>query len=233
MSGFAGFRGGGVQAPPGARRSVSRLAGRVAWMIAPVLVAGLGQVMILKTGVLPGLAAPLDRGLHWRGKPLLGPRKTWRGVIVMTTLAALVARTQAVAARRSERLRAFSPFDYERINPWLLGLALGLGYCVAELPNSFVKRRLEIAPAGTTDRFPRLQYLIDQSDSVVGCLVALRFFYKPSWVETGLAFSTGLALHVGVDQLMHVLGVKRRAYRPSHTIPSTLATAGTGTLSRP
>lgn len=212
---------------------MTKLAGRVAWMVTPVLVAGLGQVLVLKTGLLPGLAAPLDRGLHWRGKPLLGPRKTWRGVIVMTTLSALVARAQAAAARRSSRLRAFSPFDYERINPWLLGIALGLGYCLAELPNSFVKRRLDIAPAGTTDRFARLQYLVDQSDSVAGCLVALRLFYRPSWLETGLAFATGVALHVGVDKLMHALGVKGRVYRPSHDIPSRLATAGTGTLSRP
>lgn len=228
-----GFRRGRVSTPPGARSSVTRLAGRVAWMVTPVLVAGLGQVLVLKTGLLPGLAAPLDRGLHWHGKPLLGPRKTWRGVIVMTLLSALVAGAQAGAARRSERLRAFSPFDYERINPWLLGLALGLGYCLAELPNSFVKRRLDIAPAGTTDRFARLQYVVDQSDSVAGCLIALRFFHKPSWLETGLAFATGVALHVGVDRLMHVLGVKRPVYRPSHKIPSTLATAGTGTLSRP
>jgi hypothetical protein len=212
---------------------MTRLAGRVAWMVTPVLVAGLGQVLVLKTGLLPRLSVPFDRGLHWRGKPLLGPRKTWRGVIVMTILSALVARAQAGAARRSERLRAFSPFDYERTNPLLLGVALGLGYCLAELPNSFVKRRLDIAPAGTTDRFARLQYLVDQSDSVAGCLIALRFFYKPSWLETGLAFTSGVALHIGVDKLMHALGVKRRAYRPSHAIPSTLAAAGTGTLSRP
>jgi len=189
---------------------MSKLAGRVAWMVAPVLIAGFGQVLVLKTGLLPGLAVPLDRGVHWRGKPLLGPRKTWRGVIIMTTLSALVATAQAEAARRSRRLRAFSPFDYDRINPALLGVALGLGYCLAELPNSFVKRRLDIAPAGRADRFAWLQYLVDQSDSVAGCLVALRFFYKPSRLETGLAFTTGVVLHVGVDQLMHALGVKRR-----------------------
>jgi hypothetical protein len=148
--------------------------------------------------------------VHWRGKPLLGPRKTWRGVITMTTLSALVASAQAEAARHSRRLRVFSPFDYDRINPALLGAALGLGYCLAELPNSFVKRRLDIAPAGRADRLAWLQYLVDQSDSVAGCLVALRFFYKPSRLETGLAFVAGVLLHVGVDQLMHALGVKRR-----------------------
>ena len=227
------FRCDSVSPPALARSPLSSLAGRVAWIVAPVLLAGLGQVVVLKTGILGGLAVPVDGDRQWRGKPVLGPRKTWRGVAIMTMLSALVAAGQAMAARRSARLRALSPFDYGRTNPWLLGFALGLGYCLAELPNSFVKRRLDIAPAGTTDRWTWLQYLVDQSDSVAGCLVALRFFYRPSRLEASLAFSTGLALHVGVDQLMHAWGVKHRAYRPSIEIPSKLPTAGTGTLSRP
>jgi hypothetical protein len=216
-----------------ARSSLSRTTGRVAWMIAPVLVAGIGQVVVLKLGLLDRLATPLDRGAKWHDKALLGPRKTWRGVVVMTLLSALVASAQAVAAGRSRYLRALSPFDYRRINPLLLGFGLGLGYCLAELPNSFVKRRLGIAPAGTTERWAWIQYVVDQSDSVVGCLVALRFFYKPSPMETSQAFAAGLALHVSVDLLMRAWGIKRRAYNPSTEIPSRLATAGTGMLSRP
>lgn len=203
------------------------------WLITPVLVAGIGQVAILKAGLLPRLAVPLDLGVQWRGKPVLGPRKTWRGVLAMTTLSALTVRVQATAALRIPRLRAICPFDYREINPWLLGGTLGLGYCIAELPNSFVKRRLGIAPAHTSPRLAWLQYVIDQSDSVAGCLAALRFFYKPTRTETALAFAMGLALHVAVDQLMHTLGVKSRAYKPSQMIPSALATAGTGRLSRP
>jgi hypothetical protein len=149
----------------------------------------------------------------------------------MTALGALTARAQAAAALRSRRLRAVNPFDYERVSPWVLGGALGLGYCIAELPNSFVKRRLGIPPAHTSSRF---QYLIDQSDSVIGCLTALRFLYKPTRTETGLAFAAGLAVHVAVDRLMHILGVKHRdSYKPSQMMPNALATAGTTRLSRP
>ena len=225
--------GGGFWASPHPRSPLIKTAGRVAWLITPVLAAGIGQVVILRIELLPRLAMPLDFGMQWRGKAVLGPRKTWRGVIVMTTLSALTARAQAAAARRIPRLRPVCPFDYRQVNPWLLGSSLGLGYCVAELPNSFVKRRLGIPPAHTSRRLAWLQYLIDQSDSVVGCLAALRIFYKPAWTEVGLAFGTGLGLHVGVDQLMHVLGVKHRDYKPSQMIPSALASAGTNRLSRP
>ena len=225
--------GGSIRTPPRARSSLIKTAGRVAWLITPVLIAGIGQVVILKTGQLPQLAVPIDFGMQLRGKAMFGPRKTWRGVIVMTTLSALTARVQAMAARRIPPLRAFCPLDYRRINPWLLGSTLGLGYCIAELPNSFVKRRLGILPAHTSRRLGWLQYLIDQSDSVVGCLTALRFFYKPPWTEAGLAFAVGLGLHVAIDQVMHAIGVKRRDYKPSQMIPSALATAGTNRLSRP
>jgi CDP-archaeol synthase len=228
-----GVRRGSIRTSSGTRPPLIKTAGRVAWLITPVLIAGIGQVAILKAGLLPRLAVPLDLGAHWRGKPVLGPRKTWRGVIVMTTLSALTARAQAAAARHSRWLRTICPFDYRQMNPWLLGATLGLGYCIAELPNSFVKRRLGIAPARTSLRWARLQYFIDQSDSVAGCLAALRLFYRPTWTEAGLAFAGGLALHVAVDQGMHAVGVKQRDYKPSHTIPSALATAGTGRLSRP
>jgi hypothetical protein len=231
LDGLLGFRCCRIQTPARIGSPLIKIVGRVAWLITPVLVAGLGQVAILRTGQLGRLAVPLDFGWYWRAKPVLGPRKTWRGVIVMTTVAALTARAQAVAARRSRRLRAINPFDYERVNPWLLGGALGLGYCIAELPNSFVKRRLGIPPMHTSSRF---QYLVDQSDSVIGCLTALRFFYKPTRTETSVAFATGLAVHIAVDRLMHALGVKHRdSYRLSQMMPSTLATAGTARLSRP
>src|SRR5207302_6364127 len=120
MDGVLAFRRIGVPSAPRARSPLSRHAGRVAWIVTPVLLAGLGQVIVLKSGLLAGLAVPIDRGLLWRGKPGLGTRKTWRGVIVMSTLSALVASRQAVAAGRSPRLPALSPFDYDRTNPWPL-----------------------------------------------------------------------------------------------------------------
>jgi hypothetical protein len=205
-----GFRGRGVWAAPGDRSPLITLAGRVAWLVTPVFVAGLGQVAVLKTDFLPGLSVPIDGGRRWRGKPLLGARKTWRGIVVMTAVSAVTALAQATLVRGGGRLSAICPFDYRKVHPLVLGGVLGLGYCAAELPNSFVKRRLGISAGGTSRRLARLQYLVDQADSVAGCLLALRAFYRPSWAESSLVLTTGLALHIGVDQLMRTLGVKRR-----------------------
>lgn len=233
MGRLLALRSGGLRTSPSSRSPLIKTAGRVAWLMTPVLAAGLGQVAVLRIGLMPGLAVPLDSGMKWRGKAVFGPRKTWRGVIVMTTLSALTTRAQAMALRRIPPLRAICPIDYSQVNPWLLGSTLGLGYCLAELPNSFVKRRFGIPAARSARRLAWLQYLIDQSDSVVGCLAALRLFYKQPWSEAGLEFMVGLGVHVAVDQLMHAIGVKRRDYKPSQVIASALATAGTNRLSRP
>src|SRR2546425_12844422 len=126
MDGVLAFGRDGVPSAPRARSPLKRRAGRVAWIVTPVLLAGLGQVVVLKTGLLAGLEVPIDRELQWRGKTGLRPPKTWRGGIIMNTPSALVASGQAVGPRHSARLRALSPFGYDRTKPLLLGFTLGV-----------------------------------------------------------------------------------------------------------
>ena len=94
------------------------------------------------------------------------------------------------------------------MKPWLLGAMLGLGYCAGELPNSFVKRRLGIPAGGSAERLPWLQYAVDQADSVVGCLVALRLVYRAPPTELLLAAALGTGAHVAVDRLMSSIGLR-------------------------
>jgi CDP-archaeol synthase len=182
---------------------------RVAWLILPVTMAGMAHVAVLKTGVLRALTVPIDSGKQWRGRPLLGSNKTWRGVLLMTGFTAGFTQLQSwIESRAHDGMPGVSR-DY-RTSAWLAGGVMGLSYCLAELPNSFVKRRLGIPPGARSARSSLLQYAVDQIDSVVGCLAALRLYYRPSRVESALAFVLGAAIHTGVDQLLYVLGVKRR-----------------------
>jgi CDP-diglyceride synthetase len=179
---------------------------RAAWLVAPVLAAGLVHVAVLKTGTLGRLATPIDGGRMLRGRPLVGPSKTWRGFVLMPVLAALGA---SLAVALGGRLRPeLSPFPGRRVRPWLLGAVLGLGYCAGELPNSFVKRRLGIPPGASARRLAWLQYGIDQTDSVAGCLIALRLVYHPRPVDLALAAALGSAVHVAVDRLMSSIGLR-------------------------
>jgi CDP-diacylglycerol--serine O-phosphatidyltransferase len=58
---------------------------------------------------------------------------------------------------------------------------------LGELPNSFLKRRLGIAPGATPARGRPLFVLMDQLDSGIGCALAYALLPGLSWPE-GLLF---------------------------------------------
>jgi CDP-diglyceride synthetase len=181
---------------------------RAVWAIAPVLAAGLVHVAVLKTDLLPGLAVPLDRGVHWRGRPLLGPNKTLRGLIVMPLATAVAVCAQDGLERRHLRLAALSLNRQRRVSPWIAGVLLGLAYILAELPNSFIKRQLGIPSGGRARRHATTQYVIDQSDSVIGCILMLRLLGPTAASFLILAGAIGLVAHLAVDGLMHAIGLR-------------------------
>jgi hypothetical protein len=184
---------------------------RAGWLVAPVLASGLVHVAVLKTGTLASLEVPLDRGRTFRGRPILGPSKTWRGVVLMTALTACAAGLQCRLAHVASLPAQLSPFGGRRVNAWLIGAVLGLGYCAGELPNSFLKRRLGIPSGAQAKRFRWFQYVVDQTDSVAGCLLALRAVYRLRPLEAVLATISGTCIHMGVDRLMSLLGLRDRA----------------------
>ena len=183
---------------------------RATWLILPVVLGGLGHVAVLKTNVLSSLAVPIDNGARWRGRRLFGANKTWRGVVLMTGLTALTSGAQAALARRTRWASVQQVLQSARVNAWLTGALCGLTYCLAELPNSFVKRQLGIEPGARATRASRLQYVVDQTDSVAGCLVALRILYRAAASELLTAFALGLTIHIGIDQLIYAIGIKSR-----------------------
>ena len=89
-------------------------------------------------GLLLGPARPIDGGRSWHdGRRLLGPSKTWRGLI-----AALLATPVAALALGV---------------PWSLGLLVALGSMLGDLIASFVKRRMGLdsgASAPLLDPWP-------------------------------------------------------------------------------
>lgn len=186
---------------PGGNRvsRATRTVGRAAWLILPVVLGGLGHVAVLKTDLLRALSVPLDGGACWRGRPVFGANKTWRGIVVMTGSTALASGAQAALTRRLRWRSALEMEDSARLNAWAVGAVYGLIYCVAELPNSFVKRRLGIAPGARAMRGAWLQYVVDQADSVVGCLIPLRLLYGSSGGELMTALVLGLAIHIAID----------------------------------
>ena len=116
--------------------------------------------------------------------------------------------------------RSLGVVDYRAASTLALGLAVGLGYSLGELPNSFLKRRLGITPG---ERRSAVQYLVDQADSAFGVALALLFYVHDPAVLACVVVS-GFALHALADALFHVFGVKQR--QPSlHAAPAVAGTS--------
>lgn len=173
---------------------------RVLYLIAPAIAAGIVHAVVIKRDLLSLLARPLDCG---RG--VLGANKTWRGVVVM-----LVGSTAFVVLQRIVDADALALVDYREPLTLLLGPALGAGYSLAELPNSFVKRRLGVSPGHRARRLAPLQYVADQGDSVVGATLAVALFVRDAEVLV-LVAALGFAIHAAIDRLLYVYRVKELA----------------------
>lgn len=187
-----------------------KIVAQALWFSLPVILAGLTHIAAIRLDWLPALArVPLDGGCTVRGRRLLGANKTLRGALVM--VAATVLATAALAWAGGAVHRELSVADLQRNQAWLWGLLLGLGYVVGELPNSFIKRQLDIPPgAAPRHRWRALFWTLDQADSLIGILVVLAFVWRPDPAFAAVLLALTLLVHPAVAGLMVMLNLKDR-----------------------
>ncbi len=183
------------------------------FLLAAFTLAGVAQVIWLKSKCLSRLAIPLDGGKTFRGHRLFGENKTLRGFLVMVPASGLAFWGLAiwVEARHGslsqEGLWDLSPASYA-----LLGLWCGFGFMAGELPNSFLKRQLEIEP-GEMAGGPLLRwalFALDRCDSILGLLLALSLFVPTTWeVWVGMIL-IGAGIHWLFNVVLYLLRVKSR-----------------------
>lgn len=193
---------------------------QVLWLAAPAIVAGVLHMVVVKRNWLAPLAIPLDGGRNVFGHRLFGDNKTWRGVVAMVGLGALVGAVQGgfsgdVAADHGWSvlgdvgLRVFG-VDSFAAQYAAAHAVFGLGYALGELPNSFLKRRLHIGP-GQKGRgvVGAVFFVVDQADSVVAAfaLGALFFPFGVRFVVVGSVLLSGV--HLAVNAALAAARIKR------------------------
>ena len=180
------------------------------WLAVPVLAAGLIHVAIIRANWAAAAArVPLDLRSVLRGRRLFGDNKTLRGALVMLVATPLAVLAQAHLFGSLHQRFAVAPFHLEHPGFW--GLLVGAGYILGELPNSFIKRQLGIAPGapghgGTGPIF----WILDQIDSVIGIFCLLAIVWRPDWMFIAIVFGLALVLHPAAALLMVALGLKAR-----------------------
>ncbi len=146
---------------------------RVSYMLLPLLVGLAFHGFCMKFNWLTFLARPIDGGRTFRGRRLFGSNKTYRGVIAVGLGAAAGFGIQTIL-HQTTSVRSLALIDYYRLNWFFLGFAVGAAAMLSELPNSFIKRQLGIAP-GTAGKGVAgvLFYLLDQVDLLLGMWLVL------------------------------------------------------------
>jgi hypothetical protein len=128
---------------------------------------------------------------------LLGENKTWRGLIFLPIVNSII-------------LGVVNYFlNLNILNPFTLGLILGIAYILFEFPNSLIKRKLGIKQGENHTQYKLIFQLFDKMDSAFGvCLV----YYLLGFV----AFHTALLLfalssltHIIISKLLLTLKLKK------------------------
>jgi len=168
---------------------MSELVRHSAVVILPLIVSNSIHMVVVKRNLFPLAASPLwSRGF--------GKNKTWRGLLFVPVSNALV-------------LTLIAPLIPSGVEmPAILGFALGLAYMVFELPNSFVKRRLGLAPGENQGKYKVAFSIVDKMDSAVGVVLAYLLLGHATWqIALWLLLIASMA-HVGVSALLVTLKIK-------------------------
>jgi hypothetical protein len=177
-------------------------ASSAAWVFLPAVGAPLAHAPVLRADLAPALRRPISRRLF-------GANKTWRGALVMTggTVTAALALSKVPAYRR--RL----PEPVAATPPIVVGGLLGIAMWVGELPNSFIKRRIGIAP-GTQRQSADgiLISIFDQGDWVPVAALFLRPIWRMSAREVAEVFGLVAAIHVPINLVGYAIGARRSPF---------------------
>ena len=170
-----------------------------AWYLQiPVVIGGVLHMFAVTYNWLPALKKPIQQRLF-------GANKTWRGMLLVPLFTALGA---ACLWPAEQALGESALFADQLL---LAGLVAGIGYVLAELPNSWIKRRLGIGAGELPTRYRYFVMAGDQLDSALGVAIAYGLLLNLSWpvlITYVLSFPfTALA----VKRLLFIAKLKRSA----------------------
>ena len=174
--------------------------------------AGLAHTLWMRSPLSRRFGIPLDAGLTWRGRRLLGAHKTLRGFMVMVPAAGIAF---ALAGLLRDGWPAWLAAGVWEISPaalFWLGAWAGFCFMAGELPNSFYKRQRGIepgrVPAAGRERLVCL--LIDRVDSTLALLIGVTCAVPVAWLTWLWILLLGPMAHLGFSALLYVAGVKAR-----------------------
>lgn len=183
----------------------------------PVILAGVFNMLWVKLPYLSFLTIPIDNNkCFFDGKRILGDNKTWKGFFGMIILGVISNSIWGEVCRNFSYLNSHNYLyrNHENLLIYnvIIGFFLGLAYVVLELPNSFIKRRIDIMPGKSGNGFKGIFIIIDQADSLFGCVLVIAVVYKMSIIFYLIYVFLGAITHILINILLYHGKLRRNMF---------------------
>jgi CDP-2,3-bis-(O-geranylgeranyl)-sn-glycerol synthase len=164
------------------------------WFILPAYIANSMAINVSGLPILKAFKTPVDFGLSWRGKRILGDGKTWRGWIAGTLFAGLTA-----AFQQQYPQPGLFPMTVS------LGLLLGCGAMVGDMAESMLKRRMGM------DRGHPL-FILDQTDYIFGAFFFAWLIVPVDLGYLALTLFITVPIHFVCSAIAWIVGLKKNPW---------------------
>lgn len=181
------------------------------------IIAGCLNMIWCKLNILEKYNTPMDCKKNFKdGKRIFGDNKTWKGFfgyIILNVLCSILLGMIWNVTNLNEMNYFYSKISNTVCSNFFIGVLLGLGYSIFELPNSFLKRRLNIEPGKTPNGIKKIFFVfLDQADSVIGCCTVLSLFYKMTFTFYIMYILLGAFTHIVFNILLYFLGLRKNMF---------------------
>jgi hypothetical protein len=169
---------------------------QAATLLLPIAIPALVLIIAIRRDIFPSLDRPIDGGVTWHKRPVMGRNKTYRALLIYLIGSTVVTSVLFYFANHGA---VWTHWLFKH-NPIVLGIVYALSYELGEYINSFIKRRLGIKPGAVSKRCVILQRFFDLADGVImsTTVLVLVYGYSPHiWIV--LAF--GILLHYCAEKI--------------------------------
>jgi CDP-2,3-bis-(O-geranylgeranyl)-sn-glycerol synthase len=163
------------------------------WFFLPAGIANMSPVLANRLPILRSWKTPIDLGMSYRGKRLMGDNKTWRGLLFGTFTGAAIGLIQYRVISSSPESTAFII---------AVTAALGFGALFGDGVMSIFKRQRGVAPGKSW--FP-----FDQIDYIIGGLLFANLFIALTVADVLRITIIYFCLHLIFSYIGYFIGVKK------------------------
>lgn len=183
----------------------------------PAVFSGILNMIWCKSKTTDFLKKPIDAGrMLFDEKRVFGDNKTWKGFLGMIVFGCLFTVLWGFLCA----LTALDDFNliYENhpntpLYNAAIGAAFGFSYALFELPNSFLKRRLNITPGKNPNGMAKAFFIfLDQADSIFGCVLVVHFIHPLTPLFYFSYVLVGAVTHIILNILLYFAHLRKNMF---------------------